>query len=465
MEPAHTGEGAPPAAAPRSVRSRRRSLLGGLGIGAATVLVGALVVMTGGGSTNPTDADAVEVTGGGIQVVDVSLVEMDVIPGTITVDSGTRLVLDVTNDGSMRHDLAFSDGVATELLSPGTTERIDLGTVTDDRTGVCTVAGHKAAGMVMEIIVAGDDVAPASAETDDAGAHDAASIDPNAAPGPEFAPFDATLPPADDTRVHRVALRISDATVPVAPGRTQRMWTFGGTVPGPTLRGRVGDRFVVTVINDAQMPHSIDFHASALAPDGPMRTIDPGEELVYEFTAHHAGAWMYHCATAPMIQHIGQGMYGSVIIDPPDLAPVDAEFGLVQSELYLGEEGGHGDVEAMADGSPDAVVFNGYYDQYRHAPLTAAAGDRVRIWLVNAGIERTSSFHVVGTQFDTVFSDGSYLVRAGNADAAAAQALAVQPGQGGFVEFTIPEAGHYPFLSHVVVDANRGATGAIDAAS
>lgn len=454
----------PDGEAARPTSSSRRSVVGGLIIGAATLLIALLITVTGG-SSNDADADVVEVSGGGIKVVEVSLVEMDIVPGQITVEPGTRLVLDVTNDGTMRHDLEFPDGVATEMLAPGTSERIDLGTVTTSTTGICTVPGHKAAGMVMEITVAGDEHTDrASSEADTrVDETSGAAIDPAVAPGPDFQPYEATLPPAADDTVHYVTLRVSDVTVPVAPGVTQRMWTFGGSVPAPTLRGKVGDTFVVTLVNDAEMPHSIDFHASMLAPDGPMRTIDPGEELVYEFTAHHAGAWMYHCATTPMVQHIGQGMYGAVVIDPPDLEPVDAEYALVQSELYLGEEGGVGDFAAMADGTPDAVVFNGYYDQYRHAPLTARVGDRVRIWLVNAGIERPGAFHVVGTQFDTVFNDGAYLVRPGNSANAAAQALALLPGQGGFVEFTIPESGHYPFLSHVMVDAERGASGVIDA--
>nr|WP_277605498.1 multicopper oxidase domain-containing protein [Glycomyces sp. L485] len=259
-------------------------------------------------------------------------------------------------------------------------------------------------------------------------------------------------------------MRVSDETLEVAPGVTQEMWTFNGSVPGPTLRGEVGDKFIVTLVNDGAMAHSIDFHASALAPDGPMRTIEPGEELVYEFTADAAGAWMYHCGTAPMVQHIGNGMYGAVIIDPPDLPEVDREYVVVQSELYFGEEGEHGDFEAMAAGEPDAVVFNGYYEQYRHAPLSAAADDRVRIWLVNAGIERPSSFHVVGARFDTVFSEGAYLLRPGDGVGGAAQVLSAFPGQGGFADFTVPEAGHYPFITHTIVDAGRGAVGVIAAA-
>src|SRR5690606_40913408 len=86
------------------------------------------------------------------------------------------------------------------------------------------------------------------------------------------------------------------------------------------------------------MGHGIDFHAGANAPDQVMRTIDPGERLTYRFRADHAGAWLYHCSTMPMTQHIANGMYGAVVIDPPDLPAVDREYLLVQrSEEHTSE--------------------------------------------------------------------------------------------------------------------------------
>src|SRR5699024_2389654 len=114
--------------------------------------------------------------------------------------------------------------------------------------------------------------------------------------------YDAALPPleARGPTTHEVTLRAREEIAEVAPGVTQRLWTFGDTAPGPTLHGRVGDTFVVTLINDGTIGHSIDFHAGALAPDEPMRTIAPGEELTYTFTAERSGIWLYHCATHPM---------------------------------------------------------------------------------------------------------------------------------------------------------------------
>jgi nitrite reductase (NO-forming) len=165
---------------------------------------------------------------------------------------------------------------------------------------------------------------------------------------------------------------------------------------------------------------------------------------------------MYHCSSMPMSAHIANGMFGAVVIDPPDLAPVDRSYLLVQSEHYYGRQGGVVDLDALEAERPDAVVFNGYANQYDDRPLSAAVGERVRVWVLDAGPNRSTSFHVVGAQFDTVYAEGGYLLRPG---AGGAQGLALAPGQGGFVELYFPEPGHYPFVSHVMVDAERGAHG------
>ncbi|MEZ5322947.1 MAG: multicopper oxidase domain-containing protein [Microthrixaceae bacterium] len=245
-------------------------------------------------------------------------------------------------------------------------------------------------------------------------------------------------------------------------GVTQAMWTFGGTVPGPTLRGKIGDVFNVTLVNDGSIEHSIDFHASKVAPNVEMRSIKPGESLVYQFKADYAGAWMYHCGTSPTLHHIGNGMYGAVVIDPPDLPPVAHEYVLVQSELYLGPNGKEGDLDKMLAENFDAVVFNGYYNQYVHAPIRVEPNERIRIWVVDDGPSENSAFHIVGTIFDTVFKEGSYVLRP-DARRGGSQALDLQPSQGGFVEFTFAVPGNYPFVTHKFSNASKGAMGIFQA--
>ncbi|GMA18707.1 hypothetical protein [Arsenicicoccus piscis] len=135
----------------------------------------------------------------------------------------------------------------------------------------------------------------------------------------------------------------------------------------------------------------------------------------------------------------------------------------MQSEVYLGAQDGEVDADKVSAETPDAVVFNGIANQYDHHPLPAKVSERVRIWVLDSGPSRSSSFHVVGGQFDTVYHEGGYLLKDGR-DAfggrdGGAQALGLQAAQGGFVELTFPEPGHYPFVSHVMADAERGAHG------
>jgi nitrite reductase (NO-forming) len=170
---------------------------------------------------------------------------------------------------------------------------------------------------------------------------------------------------------------------------------------------------------------------------------------------------MYHCATMPMTSHMANGMFGAVIIEPDDLPSVDRSYVLVQNEYYLGDhDGGTVDADKVAEGKPDLVTFNGYANQYDHAPLPARVGERVRVWVLDAGIERATSFHVIGGQFDTVWSEGAYLLN--RSKDTGSQALGLDPGQGGFVELTFPEKGTYPFVSHFMIDAERGAHGLFD---
>ncbi len=415
-----------------------------------------------------------------VMTVQVEAIDMHYTPDVIEVPVGTRLVIELTNaDPTQVHDLVFANGVKGERLWPGESETIDVGVITGDLEGWCSVVGHRQMGMELTIVATGGDASGESESASDADAGtNAASghaahgttasassgIDLMAEPGMDFVPYDAVLeplPPASGPQTHRLTLTASNTVLEVAPGVTQTLWTYGDTAPGPVLHGRVGDVFEITLVNDGSIGHSIDFHASALAPDGPMRTIAPGEQLTYTFTAERAGIWMYHCSTMPMTAHIANGMYGAVVIEPDDLPTVDRSYVLVQGEYYLGDhDAGEVDVDKIADRRPDLVTFNGHASQYVHEPLTAAVGERVRFWVLDAGIERPTSFHIVGGQFDTVWSEGRYLID--RAVTTGSQALGLMPAQGGFVELAFPEAGHYPFVSHFMRDAELGATGFVD---
>jgi len=314
--------------------------------------------------------------------------------------------------------------------------------------------------MILDIKVAGggagsDSAATATGSTSDAAG---AKIDFSASPPADFKPYDPLLQPAPNGREHTLTLHATEKEMEIAPGVTQQLWTFNDMVPGPILRGHVGDIFTVTLVNDGKMGHSLDFHASKVAWNDEMRTIQPGESLVYQYEVKYAGAFMYHCGTAPALHHIGNGMFGAIIIDPPNLAPVDHEFVFVQSEFYTGPQGEPGDLTKMQHEAWDAVVFNGYVNQYQHHPIRVEPGQRVRAWVVDAGPSENSSFHIVGTIFDTVFKEGTYLLQP-DARQGGSQALDLQPAQGGFVEFTLDEAGLYPMVTHKFANVGKGAMG------
>lgn len=287
-------------------------------------------------------------------------------------------------------------------------------------------------------------------------------LDLSGDPGASFQARDPRAPATPTGTVHQITLRATEEELEIAPGHRQLMWTFEGQVPGPTLRGKVGDVFEITLVNDGSIGHSIDFHASKVAWNVEMRTIDPKGTLLYRFTAQHAGIFMYHCGTPPVLHHIGNGMYGAIIIDPPDLAPVDHEFVMVQSELYSAPAGEVASLEKMLAEEWDAVVFNGYPNQYQHRPIRVEPNQRVRVWVIDDGPSENSSFHVIGTVFDTVYKEGAYRLRPDGSQGGS-QALDLQPAQGGFVEFTFDVPGLYPFVTHKFSSASIGAVGLFQA--
>ena len=445
--------------------------VGWLVVPAAAVAVLALVVASvaviaavGGrdGSGGGLVGGAGETTGA--QTLAVEVGEFYVEPASIDVPAGTELTLTITNAGAMPHDLKLDGTTGSDMIDAGDTMTAELGVIEASGQAWCTVPGHKEAGMVLDINVTDAATATAAGQTaaEQPGEDDSAAIDFDAEPAEDWQPYDPTLQPAPGGTERQVTMHATETEIEVAPGVSQTMWTFDDKVPGTTLRGKVGDLFTVTLVNDGEIGHSLDFHASKVAWNEEMRTIEPGESLVYQFQAKHAGAFMYHCGTAPALHHIGNGMVGAIIIDPPGLPPVDHEYLFVQSELYLGPQGEPGDLDKMVDEEWDAVVFNGYVNQYSHSPVRVEPGERVRAWVVDTGPSENSSFHIVGTVFDTVYREGAYQLRPDDGRGGA-QALDLQPAQGGFVEFTFDEAGLYPIVTHKFANVGKGALGLFQA--
>ena len=410
----------------------------------------------------PSSAPAAPEAAGG--TLEIEAFDLGFTPMDLTVDAPGRYEVKLVNTGTVIHDVTFPDGATTGSVAGGATGSVTVDVPAEGVGFICSIPGHAAGGMKGTITVKG---ATAAGHDDHGGPAPSSDVaaDPNA---PAPVTYDATAPERlPEGQVHDIDLVITESKMTVAKGFVQSVWTFGGTVPGPVIRVTVGDTIRVHLKNPAenQLPHSIDFHASQVAWNDEMTSIDPGEEKVYEWIADYAGVWMYHCGTAPALHHIANGMYGMVIVEPKGGLPkVDKEFALVQSEWYLGPQGEITSLEKASVGAPapDYVVFNGVANQYADAPLTVETGERVRIFVLDAGPSIDSSFHIVGTIFDTVTKEGVHLVK-GNDGSWGSQAMDLSPAQGGIVEFTTAEDGMYPIVTHAFNFVGRGALGLIQA--
>ena len=448
----------------------RRGALAGLVTAAVAVVAGASAssTQTPGGLMGLGTGQSSASGGGSGQVVNanITIKGMSFVPSSVDVPVGATLRLTLKNTGTEVHDLVLATGQTTGRLAVGESKTITVNNVREPIAGWCSVAGHRAMGMVFDVKVAGVSSNTSQAGHQHSASSQSAQVDLNWQPPSYFKAHDARAPrPQAPGTVHRHTLRVSEITAQVGAGVTQKRMTYNGGVPGPVLRGQVGDRFEITLVNDGTMSHSIDFHAGVLAPDKPMRSISPGQSLQYNFTATRSGIWLYHCSTAPMSVHLAAGMHGAVIIDPPGLSQVDHEFVLIQSEIYLGPEGGATDEAKVAAKTPDLMAFNGMAFQYKYRPLQVTAGQRVRFWLMDAGPSLPCTFHVVGGQFDQVFYEGAWTLggpdQIGARWSGGSQALNLGPCQGGFVEFVPPQAGHYTFVTHAFADMEKGAVGVL----
>lgn len=448
----------------------RRGALAGLVTAAVAVVAGATAssTQTPGGLMGLGTGQGSASAGGSGQVVNanITISGMSFVPSSVDVPVGATLRLTLKNTGTEVHDLVLATGQTTGRLAVGESKTITVNNVREPIAGWCSVAGHRAMGMVFDVKVAGVSSNTSQAGHQHSASSQSAQVDLNWQPPSYFKAHDARAPrPQTPGTVHRHTLRVSEITAQVGAGVTQKRMTYNGGVPGPVLRGQVGDHFEITLVNDGTMSHSIDFHAGVLAPDKPMRSISPGQSLQYNFTATRSGIWLYHCSTAPMSVHLAAGMHGAVIIDPPGLSQVDHEFVLIQSEIYLGPEGGSTDEAKVAAKTPDLMAFNGMAFQYKYRPLQVAVGQRVRFWLMDAGPSLPCTFHVVGGQFDQVFYEGAWTLggpdQIGARWSGGSQALNLGPCQGGFVEFVPPQAGHYTFVTHAFADMEKGAVGVL----
>lgn len=276
-----------------------------------------------------------------------------------------------------------------------------------------------------------------------------------AAPAPAKLTADYTMPAFDPVTKPVAAgpktfdLVATERNVKVG-AKVYTMWMFNKTVPGPVMRAVVGDTITVNITNasDSKMPHSVDFHASRLTLGGGHVQVAPGTTGTFTFTADYPGVFMYHCATTPVLHHIGMGMYGMLIVQPADgFGPPMPEYALTQSELYASPT-------AISENQPDAMAFNGIPNQYGDHPIKVPADSHARVFVLNAGPSEQSSFHVVGTIFDRALADGNPR----NATFGR-QAIGIPTSGSTVVEMQFVGEGQFPFVTHQFNLAAKGAVG------
>lgn len=280
----------------------------------------------------------------------------------------------------------------------------------------------------------------------------------------------ADLPPPIARRgpaTVKVHLDTVELTGQLADGTTYRYWTFNRKVPGPFVRVRVGDTVEVTMKNadDSVMMHNVDFHAVTGPGGGGVATMAaPGETKGFTFKALNVGLYVYHCATPTVAQHIANGMYGLILVEPEQgLSKADREYYVMQGEIYteqvFGTKGELGEsIDKLLAEQPEYYVFNGAADALAKSPLKAAVGENVRIFFGVGGPNKTSSFHVIGEIFDKAYPLAS-LTSAPMTDI---QTMTVPPGGAAVAEFKVEVPGKFILVDHALSRLERGLKGILE---
>ena len=367
----------------------------------------------------------------------------------LSAAEGQVVQLTLINGEGAEHDIVFDNhgpaGSSAHIVGKGASTSIAFPAGrAGDYAYYCSVPGHRLSGMEGKFLVTTQPPPETVVQAD-------ISQKPEDVPPPIGNRGPQTV---------RVDLVTVELEARLAEGTTFGYWTFNGKVPGPMLRVRVGDTVDVHLKNadGSSMLHSVDFHAATGPGGGAAATqTNPGEEKSFRFKALTPGLFVYHCATPMVAHHIANGMYGMIIVEPEGGLPaVDRELALVQSDFYVSDTPGMpADNEKLMSGIPDVVAFNGYAGQYKDEPISVKKDERIRVFLLAAGPNTWSAFHVVGTIFDKAWIDGVHdeNLSIGN------QTLNLSASQGAIAEFTLDEEGIYPFVTHDFTNATKGAVG------
>ncbi len=259
-----------------------------------------------------------------------------------------------------------------------------------------------------------------------------------------------------------VELEVQERELDISEGVRYTFWTFGGTVPGSFIRVRQGDTVEFHLKNhpDSKMPHNIDLHGVTGPGGGAASSFTaPGHESQFTFKALNHGLFVYHCATAPVGMHIANGMYGMILVEPPEgLPPVDHEYYVMQGDFYtVGKYRQKGlqafDMQKAIDENPTYVLFNGSEGALiNDKALKANTGETIRLFVGNGGPNLVSSFHVIGEIFDRVWYEGGTHYQEN------VQTTLIPSGGAMMADFRVEVPGSYVLVDHSIFRAfNKGA--------
>src|SRR5919198_878522 len=227
----------------------------------------------------------------------------------------------------------------------------------------------------------------------------------------------------------------------ISPGVYYNVWTFNGTVPGPTLRATEGDLIKINFINKGTKPHTIHTHGIHEADkDGVFETIGPGGRFVYEFYAAQFGVYPYHCHMQPLEEHISRGLYGMYIVDPKSPRPPADEMVMIMNGF---------DTDFDTENNFYAVNSIPFY--YMHHPIEIEKDKLVRIYLVNMlEFDQVNNFHLHGNLYN-LYRSGTSLQSDELTDM-----VTMSQGERGILEFKYKYAGQYMFHAHKTEFAEKG---------
>jgi nitrite reductase (NO-forming) len=376
----------------------------------------------------------------------------DKVNPVLTASEGQVVQLTLINGEGAEHDIVFpdQDAKSPRVTGKGASTTIAFrATKSGDFIYLCSVPGHQLAGMQGQFLVTPRPAPQTLVEAD-------ISREPGDLPPPIGKREPQTV---------RVDLFSVELEGRLAEGTTFGYWTFNGKVPGPFIRVRVGDTIDIHLKNsaDSSMIHSVDFHATT-GPGGGAAAlqVDPGKEKSMTWKALVPGLYVYHCATPMVAEHIANGMYGLILVEPEGgLPPVDREFYVMQGEIYTDiPHGQHGSaefsVEKLLNERPEYFVLNGSVGALTKLhPLSAKVGETVRIFFGVGGPNYTSSFHVIGEIFDKVYLLGG----AHAAPLEGIQTVTVPAGGAVVVDFKLEVPGNYTLVDHALSRMERGLVG------